>query len=141
MRKKQFKASTTIELACMMPVILLAFTSIIYLAFYFHDKSILYSVLMEGAIIQKQQLHAQDPIEEADLEKYIQNQLSNKLLFFELSSLDIVVTSNKINLEAIIEKHKLRVKEKNQMVLKKPEEGIRNINRIGDVASGINHKD
>ncbi len=141
MSKKRFKASTTIELAYMMPIVLLAFTSIIYLAFYFHDKSILYSTLMEGTIIQKQQLHVQEPIKEADLEKHIKYQLSNKLLFFKLSSLNIVVTSEQINIEAIIEKHNLKIKEKNQRLLKRPEDNIRNINRIGDVASEINHKD
>lgn len=141
MKNKKLKASTTIELAYMMPVVLLVFTYIIYLSFYFHDKSILYSVLVDSTMIQKQQLRAQQPIEKTDLEQNIQKQLSKKLLFFKLKNLDIVITSKQITIKAVIEKNKLKILEKSQMRLEKPEDNIRTVNRIEGVKNKINNKD
>ncbi len=74
--------STTIEMAYIMPVILLIFSVTVYSTFYLYDKNILYGLAYEAAVIGSNQYNTKEGIHEKEIEDFILQKSRNELILF-----------------------------------------------------------
>lgn len=81
-RVKSYKASTTIELALMMPVLLLVIIGVVHASFYYHDKGVIYGKVYELGAIGKQQVRIEGGLDEALLISHFYEVTNEKLLLF-----------------------------------------------------------
>lgn len=90
MLKERYKASTTIELAMMMPVVLLVITVVINASFYYHDKNVIYGKVYELSAIALQQERISTGLDAQELTIYYQDLVEGKLLLFGEVSCGVV---------------------------------------------------
>lgn len=123
------KGSATIEMAYIMPFILLLCLLIIYTIFYYHDKNILNGIAYEGAVLGSQYAR----LESADMgkiEEFMQQQAKGKVILLTQvqssihSSKDVVTAS----IHGSYKKMRLFVQQKAAVI--EPEQYIRNIRKI-----------
>lgn len=80
--RKTYKGSTTIELALMMPILLLVITGVIHTGFYYHDKSVIYGKVYELGAIGKQQVRTEGALDKERLIDHFHQITNEKLLIF-----------------------------------------------------------
>lgn len=133
MEWKKLKGSTTIEMAYIMPVILLVFSVTIYCVFYLYDKNVLYATAYEGAIIGKSQYATTTGIVEEELEEFLIERSQNRLLFFTLDSLEIEIEEERVIIELQVEKGIMGMTITQSMPLVEQEAYVRKMRLLKDL--------
>ena len=121
----KLKGSTVVEMAYLMPVVLLCWMAVIFALFYYHDKNIIGGVAYETAIVGSEEWRWQKEIEDGKMEQYFQKRIENKLIFFDTVSVETVVVKDEFEVTAGAQKRKMRVSVKRSAALTVPEEKIR----------------
>lgn len=127
--KKSMHASSTVEMAYMMPLFFLIFVSIVQLTFYFHDKNILYGVAYETAVVGAQRCRMGET-EEAELHRLFKERLAGKLLLFKGASEEINMEKNTVSIKAIASKGKMVINAHVSANIITPEKKIREVRNI-----------
>ena len=133
----KLKGSTVIEMAYLMPVVLLCWMAVIFALFYYHDKNIIGGAAYETAIVGSEEWRWQKEIEDGKMEQYFQKRIENKLIFFDTVSVETAVVKDEFEVTAGAQKRKMRVSVKRSAALTVPEEKIRRKKVIaGDCRKG-----
>lgn len=107
---RRYKASTTIELAMMMPVLLLVITGVIHVSFYYHDKNIIYGKVYELEAIGVQQDRLSIELDTQELMEHYYESIEGKLLLFSEISCHVTATSMGITISVAAEKGFMSIK-------------------------------
>lgn len=121
----KLKGSTVVEMAYLMPVVLLCWMAVIFALFYYHDKNIIGGAAYETAIVGSEEWRWQKEIEDGKMEQYFQKRIENKLIFFDTVSVETAVVKDEFEVTAGAKKRKMRVSVKRSAALTVPEEKIR----------------
>lgn len=121
----RYKASTTIELSMMMPVILLVITAVIYAGFYYHDKNIIYSKVYELGAIGKQESRLNPALDCKMLEEYLEKAIENKVLLITEISCSIEENNDQLCVTVEAYKRSMSIKVEKEFAIYYVEQNIR----------------
>lgn len=130
--KKTCKASTIVEMAYLMPVVLLTWMLIIFALFYYHDKNIIAGAAYETAVVGSEYYQSNEEIESEELEQYFQSRIKRKLLFFPWASVKIEVEEEQIVVTGSASSKGMRVEIKESAEIIYPEKRVRKVKMIKD---------
>lgn len=150
MIREVVKGSATIEMAYIMPVIFLIFTSAVYLMFYYHDKNILAGAVYETAVVGSQKIRAEGADDtdeggaypesagsiEESLEALFQTRIRRKLVLFHGAAVSVDCSETQIKVTAKAVRNKMRVTVTGRAAVTKPEKFIRNYRKLQGVVAG-----
>lgn len=154
MMNKSVKASATIEMAYIMPVIFLVFTAAVYLMFYYHDKNILAGAAYETAVAGSQKMRAAGADDagaantgggssgaaeggsEEMIESMFQSRIRRKLILFPGAFVSVSCTKQQVEVTAIAMRKNMRLKVTGRSAVTKPETFIRNHRKAQGVIAG-----
>ena len=133
MRKSYVKASTTIEMAYIMPIAFLVFITAVYISFYMHDKNIIKGAAYETAVIGARQERLGK--ETADqIPEYFQERVKGKLIFFSYAEAEGAVEDKAVLVTAKASAKGMRIKVEERASVINPEEYIRDIRKAEKAA-------
>lgn len=84
------RASFTVETAAIFPVVFLVLVSAVYLSFFFHDKHILQSAVIETASIASERMRLLTPPEKEELAEHLQERIRGKMIYFSAATVEII---------------------------------------------------
>lgn len=109
MVETRYKGSTTIELAMMMPVVLLVITVVVQAGFYYHDKNLIYGKVHELGAIAMQQERSATGFDRGVLVEYFLESIEGKLLLFGTASCEVEKWGDNIGISVAAEKGLMEV--------------------------------
>lgn len=127
---KSVKASTTVELAYMMPVVFLSCIAVIYITFYMHDKNILIGAAYETAVVGTQKVRWEEPELNGQLQQLFQERTKGKFLFFSSAEAEIELDEKTVIVRASAIKKRMKISAEERATVTDPEKYIRDIRRI-----------
>lgn len=130
MLAKTYKASTTIELAMMMPVLLLVINAVIYAGFYYHDKNIIYGKVYELQGIGVQQDRLEQGVDIRELEEHYYESVDGKLLLFTEITCDVKEVSSGLNITVRAKRGRMSVEMAREVSIYYVEQNIRRLQPI-----------
>lgn len=123
-KTRKLKASITIEMAYIMPTVVLMLLLTIYTIFYYHDKNILIGSAGETAVLGAQ-IERQRRENKADLHNFYRERVKGKLILLHLTGVEITEGKNWIEVTAWAGKSRMRVSVKQKAIVPEPEKKIR----------------
>ncbi len=133
--KKGVSGIMTIELACLMPVLILVFQLIIYSTFYYHDKIILLAAAGEAVVMAARYERREGLQGEMDLEAFFREQIDGKLILFSGTMVDAEKTDDEVTLTVSAQKGEMRLSVMQSAVVSKPEKEIRRMSVFNELLS------
>lgn len=135
--KKSLRGSLTIEAAVIVPLILLVFSVLIHILFYYHDKNVIICTAYETVVYGS----CEEQKTDLELEDYYQSRIKGKLLLFTYTIGEVEQEDDtvKITCTAVGKQTSLRIER--MSVRTDPEGYIRNIRKIeklGEKVGGEN---
>lgn len=127
---QKYKAVYTVEIAFIMPVIILLLSGVILTGFYFHDKNVLYGKIYEMGSISRQEYRSPEGIDTGKLELVLSESCQNKLLLFTDVSCSIVEDSNGVLITGEMKSRGRKVTSSKYFTLNDVENSIRKIKPI-----------
>jgi len=131
--KKYVKGTFTIEASFIVPVILLIFSVIITMLFYFHDKNVVSAITHETLAMGC----SRDEISEEELEKYFLSRLNGKLILFSRPAVDAHIDGGQMQMECTARKEKMRLHVEMEMKHTDPEKHIWKLRRLKKLEEDI----
>lgn len=126
MKKKRYiKGVLTVEMSYLIPLILSIILLIIYTVFYYHDKNILNGAAAETAVLGSQIERRPQGGEGIDLEEFFKERISEKLIFFSGTSVEIDKQEDEVRTIVEAQKGKMTIQICRSAVVVKPEDRIR----------------
>ena len=122
---KMCKASTVVEMAYLMPVVLLTWILVIFSLFHFHDKSVIAGAAYESAIVGAELWNDVEEEKITKIEKYFQERVKDKLLFYKNVDSEVKVEETKVEITATTARYFMKVNVKEWAVISMPEQEIR----------------
>lgn len=130
--RKECRASTVVEMAYLMPVVLLVWMLVIFALFYYHDKNILAGAAYETAVVGSEVYHEgekekkENPGEtERKLSEYFRDRVWGKMIFFGRVSVMVQAKEERIVVKAGAARSWLSLYVEKGAALTVPEEEIR----------------
>lgn len=130
MVRKRCCGSTVVEMAYLMPVVLLTWMLIIFALFYYHDKNILAGAAYETAVVGSELMHEEKEPPTEKIESYFQNRINNKMLFFRDADVEVVTDKEEMIVRARASAKGLTVKIEKKAAVTVPEKKIRKIRKL-----------
>lgn len=131
--RKNLSGSVTVEGALVVPVILFVFGILLNMLFYYHDKNIVLAVAYDTASYGS---YLEEP-KQADLERYLKEQLRGKLLFFSSIQSDIQIRAHQVLVCCTAEKKGMAFKETCSVNRTDPQEYIRQLRKIQKIGEEV----
>lgn len=124
--KKSVKGSFTVEVAVIVPLILLVFVVSLNSLFYYHDRDVIAAAAYETVAIGsgRQEWTAKE------LENYFQKRTKGRTLLFSSVSGQIEITDEQVKIVCVTQKNFLSLSVKRVMRRTEPENYIRNIRKL-----------
>lgn len=138
---RALKGSMTVEMSFLMPIILLLIMSSILAAFYFHDKNILAGAAYETAVVGSTKIREKDKVEEGELETLFRERVGRKCILFAGSSARISIKKQEISIKASARKGRFGLSVIKKAAVTEPEDHIRDIRRVKEIADGAKDHD
>ncbi|MDD3360949.1 MAG: pilus assembly protein [Hespellia sp.] len=129
-KKVQIRGVTTVEMAYIMPVVLLVFLAIIYVTFYFHDKNVLGAVAYETAVIGAQQERLPKGMQEGELSGFFQEHITGKLILLSNPTASVSKNSDYIIVQATASRRNMKLHMEMKTWIMEPEKMIRMIRKV-----------
>lgn len=130
--RKECKASTIVEMAYLMPVILLMWMLVIFALFYYHDKTLAIGASYETAVVGGEWYEEADEVETERIGEYFQNRIRGKLLFFSYISVEVQLEDDWLLVDANARKRGMRIHAVQKVKIRNPQKEIRRIQIIKD---------
>lgn len=130
---KKLKGSITVEMAYILPAVILIFVLVLYTVFYCHDKNILSGAAAETAVLGTQDSRQRGG-NEADLQSFYKERVRRKLILLRLTNVDISKGKKDITVTAHAGKGWMRVSAMHRSRIPEPEDKIRNKRRLEALA-------
>lgn len=123
------RGSVTVEMAYVLPSIILIFLLILYTVFYFHDKNILNGAAAETAVLGAQ-IVREPGREETDLQGFYKDRIRGKLITLRLTGVEVKNSEDKVTIIASAGRKWMRVSVEQTAVISRPEKEIRKKRRL-----------
>lgn len=134
------KGSMTVEMSFLMPIILMLIMNSILAAFYFHDKNILAGAAYETVVVGSTQMRKKDKTTAGELEALFRERAGRKCILFPGSSVSVNIGKTEIGVQILAHKGRLGLSVAKKAAVTEPENYIRDIRRIKEIADGAeNH--
>lgn len=125
-----YKGSFTIEIALLLPIIVVVFILCVWGGFYFHDKNILSSCAYETAVMGSTKAREENIVTEEMLREAFMERINKKCILLSDVSVRIGITKERIEIEAIAERKTMKVIVRHTAAVTAPEDYIRGKRRI-----------
>ncbi len=123
-KQKNYRASITIEMSYIMPIILFVLVVLIRVSFYFHDKLVISGAVGETLVIGAQYAR-EEGREQVDLKKVFDERIKNKLLILHTEEVGVSKEKKQIRLNVKAKRRKMRLYLKQKVDTSCPEEVLR----------------
>jgi len=130
MTRQELKASMTVEMAVIVPIIVFVFMGFVMTLFYYHDKNIIYGTAYEVAVAGSADMRRKDPVTEEDLEIFCKERLRGKCIFMTSQNIDVTIQKEKIIVRISSARRGYRLQIEKEAPVTKPEKKIRDIRRL-----------
>lgn len=130
MVRKKCLGSTVVEMAYLMPVVLLTWMLIIFALFYYHDKNILAGAAYETVVVGSELMHEEKEPPVEKIESYFRNRINNKMLFFRDADIEVVTDEEEMIVRARASAKGLVVGIEKKAAVTVPEKKIRKIRKL-----------
>lgn len=139
-KRLQLKASVTVEMSYILPVLLLIFLFTVYAIFYYHDKNILIGAACETAVVgsQEQRWHSES---KSDLEAVYRERVAGKLILMKLTKVTATREKEEVVINIGAEKSWMKVSVVQRASVPHPETKIRNKRKLESVADSLEGKE
>ncbi len=127
MKMKMVKASLTIEMSYLIPIILFLFAGCVLSSFYFHDKAVLAGAAYETAVVGSTKMREKQPPDEETLKALFQERVGRKCLLFSGSTVEVTVGKEEITVRAHAARRGFTVSVVKKAAITDPEKKIRNV--------------
>lgn len=127
MKKINCKGSTVVEMAYIMPLVLLCWMLIVFELFYYHDKSIIAGAAYESAVMGSELWAEEIEYRSAKIEDYFRERIQGKLLFYKNVEVGILVDTDKVRVKAEASKYLMFLKVEEQAAITEPEKVVRDM--------------
>ena len=134
--RKSCKGSTIVELAYIMPLVLLIWMLVIYILFFFHDKSIVTGAAYEASVVGAELWMEEEADRSVKVEKYFRERIGSKLLFFENIDVKVVIEDEEVRLKAASSKFRMSLETEAVAAVTEPETVIRRMNILDEIVEG-----
>lgn len=138
---RALKGSMTVEMSFLMPIILLLIMSSILAVFYFHDKNVLAGAAYETVVVGSTKMREKEQITEGELETLFRERAGRKCILFAKSSASISIGKTEICMKAEAKKGRFGVSVIKKAAVTEPENYIRDIRRVKEIADGAKNHD
>lgn len=138
---KALKGSMTVEMSFLMPIILLLVMSSILAAFYFHDKNILAGAAYETVVVGSTKIRKKDGVTAEELETLFRERAGRKCILFAGSSASVNIEKTEICIKASARKGRFGLSIIKKAAVTEPENHIRDIRRVKEIADGAKDHD
>ncbi len=122
--KRNLQGSISVEMSYILPAIILILLVIIYTVFYFHDKNLLIGAAGETAVLGTQ-LQRQQEKDYVELQDFYRERIEKKLIFLNLTSIEVVDTGKWITVNVVAEKGYMRAHIVHKTGIIEPEKQLR----------------
>ena len=140
MREHRLKASFTIEMSFLIPLILFVFMEIVLCVFYFHDKNILNSAAYEAVVLGSSKVRTKDGISEEELEAFLRDRIKGKCILFSFCQIDASIQKEEIQVQIRARKNGYTASIEKRAAVTEPEKKIRDRRRL-DIKNGEKNND
>lgn len=123
----KFKAVTTVEVALIMPVILLVLSGVIISVFYYHDKNVLYSHVHQLGSVIHQENRKSSGADVDELKLHLEQIVEGKLLLFDGVESSVEEVGQYITITASVQKNSRAIKISKSYQKVYPEQVIRKL--------------
>lgn len=130
MVKKECRASTIVEMAYLMPVVLLMWMLIIFALFYYHDKTLVIGAAYETAAVSCESYREVDAIDTEEVNAYFWSRIKGKLLFYSAIPVETSVEDEMLIVSAKAKARGMTIDVVQKAEIIYPERDIRKIQRI-----------
>ncbi|MGC4018769.1 MAG: pilus assembly protein [Muricomes sp.] len=120
----KLKASVTVEMAYIMPMVILILLLTIYTIFYYHDKNILIGAAGETAVLGAQ-LERQKGEGKTDLGNFYRERIRGKLILLHLTDIEVTKRKKQVEVNAQAGNRWMHVSAGGKAVIPEPEKKIR----------------
>lgn len=139
-RYTEVRGSITIEMAYIVPVVLMIFLLVIYTVFYYHDKNILNGAAAETAVVGAQ-MARQKGKENADMQNFFRERVTGKLVLLRVTSVEVHRDKKSIEVSVQAGKGRMRVSVFQKAVIPKPEDKIRKKRQLESIGGAEGGKE
>jgi len=127
--KKEVKASATVEIALIIPIVFLMFVLIVFAIFYYHDKNIINAAAYESSVVASNKLHESDAITEEEIIALLKSRIGNKCILLSCENESVTITKDKVAIQVVASKGNMKTKIVQSAAVTKPERQIREIKK------------
>lgn len=130
LRRREVRGITTVEMAYIMPVIMLVFLAVIYATFYYHDKNVLIGMAYETAVIGAQQERTPKGMQEGELSAFFMERTRSKLILFGGAQMAVSQNDQYVIVQASASKKRMKLDVEMKAPILDPEKYIRLIRKV-----------
>ena len=123
--------NSVIEMSYIMPLFFSLFVIIIHTVFYYHDKNILMGTAYEAAVVHSQKKRSPEACTIAEAEQSFEIAARKRMLLFSAVNLTIEETDQKITVQGIAWKGRMKISVSQSAAVTEPEKFIRNMRKAG----------
>lgn len=137
MKGRTCKASTVVEMAYLMPVVLLCWMFVIFALFYYHDKGVLAGAAYEAAVVGAELWVAEEENRSVITEDYFRKRIDGKLLFYRTVEVRVQVAQKEVQVEASAVKNRMILHVEERAVITEPEKRVRDMTIFKETVEGV----
>lgn len=127
---KECRASTIVEMAYLMPVVLLMWMLVIFALFYYHDKTLVIGAAYETVVVNSERYREVDMVETEQVNAYFWSRIQGKLLFYSHVPVETTVEDEMLIVSVKAKAHGMTIDVVQKVEIIYPEKDIRKIQRI-----------
>lgn len=137
MNRRTCKASTVVEMAYLMPVVLLCWMFVIFALFYYHDKSVMAGVAYEAAVVGAELWTEEDENRSVITEDYFRKRIDGKLLFYRTVEVRVQIEQKEVQVEASAVKYRMILYVEERVAITEPEKKVRDMAILKETVEGV----
>ena len=130
-RTMELNGMFTVEMAYIVPFILMIFFLSIMGIFYYHDKALTAAVAHETAAIAGTKVREKDEVTETVVSTIFEERIRGKCIVFDNPSVNAKVNTDQITVTADATKGRMKLSATESSSITKPEEKIRSYRKLG----------
>lgn len=127
---KGLKASMTVEMSMLVPLILFLIIACILVIFYYHDKNILAAAAYETAAAGSTKAREKDGADAGELEAMFAERIRGKCILFAGADVRVTVSDEEIMVEIAASRRGMRLALEQRAAVTEPEKEIRKWRRF-----------
>ena len=133
---KTCKGSTLVEMAYLMPVVMSVWILVIFMLFFYHDKSVVTGAAYEASVVGAELWMESQENKSAKIEKYFVERLDGKLLFFDQIDVKVTIDNENVHVYASASKYRMALAVAVDAAITTPEKTIRRMKILEDMVEG-----